>query len=88
MNGGCILYACETVGIHPLTFHRARQQDEAFAVAFADARDYAVESLEHEAHRRALDGSDLLIIFLLKANRPHMYRDNYKVPDPPWTRTS
>ena len=34
----------------------------------------AVDLLEEEARRRALAGSDLLLIFLLKAHRPQMYR--------------
>ena len=32
--------------------------------------------LEREAIRRATEGSDTLMIFLLKANRPEKYRDN------------
>ena len=40
--------------------------------------DFATNSLEVECDRRARDGSDLLLIFRLKALKPWMYRDNWK----------
>ena len=79
-NGGFVQHACDAVGIVRSTFYRARQQDEAFAVAVADARDYGTESLEREVYRRAFAGSDLLAMFTLKARLPHIYRDNYRLP--------
>src|SRR5207253_2000949 len=36
-------------------------------------------SLEAVAIKRAHDGSDVLLIFLLKARRPDVYRDNHRV---------
>jgi hypothetical protein len=35
--------------------------------------------LEDEARRRALAGSDLLLMFTLKSRRPWKFRDNSKV---------
>jgi hypothetical protein len=53
--------------------------DEQYIAAFKAANEIAVEGLELEARRRAMGGSDLLLIFLLKGLRPDMYRDNVKV---------
>lgn len=47
--------------------------------AFAAAREVAVERLEAEARRRALAGSDVLLIFLMKALRPDVYRDTHSL---------
>ena len=38
-----------------------------------------VEGLEDEARRRAFGGSDLLMMFMLKAARPDRYRDRSTV---------
>jgi len=42
-----------------------------------DAVDAAVDALAAEARTRAFDGSDVLLMFLLKAHRPQVYRDHY-----------
>ena len=52
--------------------------DPDYADAFFQAQEQAVELLELEARKRATRGSDLLLIFLLKSLRPHIYRDNFK----------
>ncbi len=44
-----------------------------------EALDQSVEDLEAEARRRAREGSDVLLIFLLKANRPEKYRERHEV---------
>lgn len=50
--------------------------DADYARAFADAQDELTERLEQEAIRRATTGrSDTMLIFLLKARRPDVYRD-------------
>src|SRR5206468_803097 len=56
-----------------------RCADEQFADAWEDALEAGTQVLEDEARRRALDRSDTLLIFLLKARRPHVYRDNVRV---------
>lgn len=38
------------------------------------AEEESIDALEDEARRRALDGSDLSLIFLLKHRRPAVYR--------------
>lgn len=66
-------------GIARDTAYDARRRDPVFADALANAREVAVDSLEAEARNRALKGSDVLLIFLLKAARPDIYRDNARV---------
>jgi hypothetical protein len=45
--------------------------------AFKEAGDTAADRLVEEARRRAMVGSDVLLIFLLKGLRPETYRDNH-----------
>ena len=60
--------------------HRLRRQrDDQFALAWADVEEASTEELERVAVRRACEGSDVLLIFLLKARRPEKYRDNVHV---------
>lgn len=59
--------------------YEARQRDEDFAVAWHEALDDACDELESEARRRALAGSDQLLMFLLRSHRPERYRENYRV---------
>jgi hypothetical protein len=56
--------------------YRHREGDDAFAAAWAQVEDDVSDDLEEEAVRRAKDGSDTLLIFLLKARRPEKYREN------------
>ena len=49
--------------------------DEDFRLRFAEAQEEAVDALEGEAVRRAFDGSDTLLIFLLKGAKPTKYRE-------------
>lgn len=92
-----IISACKAAKINPSTFQRWREEDSAFSVKFAAAKERAIETLEQEAWRRARDGWDepvyfqgkqvgtvkrydsTLLIFLLKANNPAKYRDNFNV---------
>ena len=62
--------------------HRASHYDwladPDYGDAFQQATEQAIEGLETEARKRAMHGSDLLLIFLLQALRPAVYRDNFK----------
>ena len=51
----------------------------AFAAAWTRAREDAIDMLEAEARRRALSVSDTLLMFLLRAHRPAVYRDNARL---------
>lgn len=76
---GCVQHAAHAAGIARETAHHAKQRDEEFAVQWHDAVERSTESLEAEGIRRALNTSDLLLMFFLKARRPHMYRENAQI---------
>lgn len=76
---GTIAGACRTTGIDRQTVHNWKRKDPAFVEAFEEAKEVAIEHLENVARERAVAGSDVLLIFLLKAARPEVYRDRYEV---------
>lgn len=76
---GNITHACKASAVPRRTFYHWTEHDEAFAAQVREAEIEAVESLEREARRRAIRGSDTLLIFLLKAARPDKYRDNVSI---------
>lgn len=76
---GSVKGACEATGVPRRTHDHWMQHDPEFKLARGEALEDAIEVLEDEARRRAKVGSDLLLIFLLKAHRPERYRDRYEV---------
>jgi hypothetical protein len=92
---GVVRSACRAARVGRSTAYRHRESDPDFADRWDDAIETAVDGMESEARRRAVDGtekpvfykgeqcgtireySDTLLIFLLKANRPEKYRDNF-----------
>ena len=76
---GIVLLACRAAGISRTQAYRERQRNARFAADWADAETDATETLEAEARRRALTTSDTLLIFLLKARRPDVYRENIRI---------
>ena len=73
-----VTMACEAGGIRRATIYAWRQQDEDFAKAWDSALEEGTDRLEEEAARRALNGSDVLLIFLLKARRKEKYADLHR----------
>src|SRR4030067_1127 len=71
--------ASSAVGISTRTAYDHRKGDPAFAEAWDVAIDEGINSLEDEAVRRALKGSDTMLIFLLKCRRPDVYSDRARV---------
>ncbi|WP_267395246.1 MULTISPECIES: hypothetical protein [unclassified Sphingomonas] len=55
--------ACKAAGIGRQTAYQWREDDPAFAVAWAGALEEAVDALEKEAWRRAAEGVDKPIVF-------------------------
>lgn len=53
---GIIGEACEVAGVSRAEVSLWKKDDEAFALAYRDAEDQAADSLEKEAHRRAVTG--------------------------------
>lgn len=76
---GNVSAACEVANVGRTTAYRHRNEDSSFADEWLDALDVSTDELEAEARRRAMGGSDTLLIFLLKGNRPEKYRDKFDV---------
>jgi hypothetical protein len=79
---GNVSRAARVCGARRETFYAHRNEDEAFkaeweaAVELGEAN--ARDVLEEEAHRRALDGSDTLLMFRLKKLDPS-YREKHDI---------
>jgi len=71
--------AASAAGVDRSTPYRRAERDPAFAAAWAEASDDAIDTLEGEARRRALAGSDALLMFLLRAHRPQRFRESLDV---------
>jgi hypothetical protein len=77
-EGGIIGDACKAAGVCRDTFYTHRDADRAFAKAVRQALLRSVDGLEDEARRRAMNGSDKLLMMLLRANR-RKYRPRKEV---------
>jgi hypothetical protein len=71
--------ACATAGVSRNYAYEQRKIDATFAEAWEDALTAAVDNLEGVGFARAVSGSDTLLIFLLKAHRPAVYRETVNV---------
>jgi hypothetical protein len=76
------------LGLHRPAIYKWRNEDPEFRDAWEAALDLGIDAMEDEAKRRAMASSDLLMIFLLKANRPDKYRDHSTVDINQTTRVS
>jgi hypothetical protein len=74
-KSGNVTGTCDGLGLGRASLYDWRADDLDFAAAWDAALVRGVEALEDEAIRRAMSGSDLLLIFLLKANKPDKYRE-------------
>lgn len=76
---GTVTGACKTAKIARRTWYYWIEKDPAFAAAVRDVTEDVADDLEGEAVKRAKDGSDSLLIFLLKARRPDTYRETQRL---------
>jgi hypothetical protein len=67
--------ACELVGVSRAAVYEWRDGDPEFAAEWDAAVSRGLDGLEDLAVERAKAGSDMLLIFLLKAHRPERYRE-------------
>lgn len=70
--------SCEAVDLARSTVYGWKREDIEFATQWDGAISMGVGALEDEAVKRALKGSDTLLIFLLKANKPDKYSDRVR----------
>lgn len=76
---GTVQAACRAAGIGRRTWYNWKSEDEAFAALVAEADEDVTDELEEEAHKRAKESSDTLLIFLLKAKRRSLYGDKQTI---------
>jgi hypothetical protein len=76
---GNVRLSAAAVGIDRDTAYKRRRRDSRFAADWAAAEQDAIDMLEAEARRRALGGSDALLMFLLRGHRPGLYRERVDV---------
>ena len=76
---GNVLLSANAAGVSRDAPYKLAKRDPEFAADWARARDDAVDQLEGEARRRALAGSDTLLMFLLRAHRPERYRETVRI---------
>jgi len=74
---GNIRLSCHQAGIGRKTAYIAKEKSAEFQSQWEEALNDAVDVLEGEARKRALETSDTLLIFLLKAHRPELYRETH-----------
>lgn len=72
---GSVNLACRALGRAKMTMYNHRHRDPRFAELWDKALEVSVVNLEDEARRRAMAGSDLLLIFLLKGLKRRIYGD-------------
>jgi hypothetical protein len=76
---GIVRLSATAAGIDRDTAYKRRRRDPRFAADWAQAEQDAIDILEAEARRRALGGSDALLMFLLRGHRPALYRERVDV---------
>lgn len=69
--------ACDAARISINMAYRERTRDRDFAAGWDDAVGFAVDHLQGIAFQRAKEYSDSLMMMLLRAHRPDVYREGY-----------
>jgi transposase len=75
-EGFSVRAAAKTIGAGRRTVYDWRDADPEFKKRWDEAIEDGTDTLEDAARARALDTSDTLLIFTLKARRPEKYREN------------
>jgi transposase len=75
-DGYSVNRAAKAAGIGRRTAYEWRDADPEFKQRWLEAVEAGTDTLEDEARDRAMDTSDTLLIFTLKARRPEKYREN------------
>lgn len=76
---GNVYLSARGAGVSRTTPYALAARDPGFAADWASAEANAADLLEGEARRRALEGSDPLLMFLLRGLKPERYRERIDV---------
>lgn len=79
--GVSVVEAARWVGISRRTLYRWRHSDPEFALAWDNPvkENPMVLSLEFEAFKRALNGNDRLLVFLLRSYHPDIFNERRRI---------
>jgi hypothetical protein len=78
-QGGTVKQAAAKAGISEVTVFKAIRKDPEFAAQYKQARETNTDAMERLAEQLALSSDNArptMLIFMLKARRPNVYRDN------------
>lgn len=78
-TGSTATGACEVVGVSRPTVYRWRDEFPEFASEWDSVKAGVVDRIEAALTARAIDSSDQAAMFLLKAHRPDVYREQSRV---------
>lgn len=78
-EGNTVTLAARAIGVSRQAAYQYRDNDPEFRQLWDNAIEEGIDTLENEAITRAKKSSDLLLIFLLKAKRPDVYRDQIEI---------
>lgn len=76
IKDGNVTRSCDALGVGTSSAYVNRDLDEAFKAAWDEAQGIGDLALVDEARKRAMDKSDILLMFLIKAKFPE-YRDKF-----------
>lgn len=76
---GTVSGACLKVGIGRRTWYDMLERDAEFAREVMEASEAVADELEAEAIRRAKEGSDTLLMFLLRARRRDVFGERQEI---------
>src|SRR5688572_27068116 len=76
---GTVEAAVQAAGVHRATAYRHRKTDKEFAELWEHALESGTDILEQMAIKRAMEHSDILLLALLKARRPDVYKDRQHI---------
>ena len=76
---GTVEMAAQAAGVNRATAYRHRKTDKDFAGLWDHALESGTDLLEQMAIKRAMEHSDVLLLALLKARRPDVYKDRQHI---------
>ena len=75
---GTIVHGAKDAGLGRQTIYDWAAKDETFAEQLEDMKEELIAALERSMYERAVAGDTIAGIFLLKALRPNVYRENVR----------
>lgn len=70
-----VYHACLAAKVGRTTVYEWRDEDPAFAAAWEEALEDAMDALEASVYERAMEGDTTLSIFVLKGGKPDRYKE-------------